>query len=261
MKAIIIGAGRGSRLRHLTDEIPKTLVPILGRPMLDSILEALAAGGFQRKDVVFICGYRAEVIRAAYPDLTYVENRDWENNNILLSLLCAREHLAGGFVSTYADIVYRPAAVADLVKSPHAITLVSDTDWRRRYAGRSQHPETDAEKLRAEGDRVVELSRRIPSERATGEFIGVMRLTSAGAAECVSAFDEAQAAFAGREFREGRRFEKAYLIDLLQHMLERGSAMHQVTTDGGYMEIDTLQDAELAESWWAGRKPQSPPGS
>ncbi len=47
MKAIIIGAGRGSRLRHLTEEIPKTLVPILGRPMLDSILEALAAGGLR----------------------------------------------------------------------------------------------------------------------------------------------------------------------------------------------------------------------
>jgi choline kinase len=83
--------------------------------MLDGILEALAAGGFSRADVVFICGYKAEVIRAAYPDLTYVENRGWEQNNILLSLLCAREHLAGGFVSTYGDIVYRPEIVADLV--------------------------------------------------------------------------------------------------------------------------------------------------
>src|SRR6185295_4839917 len=105
VKAIIIGAGRGSRLRHLTDDIPKTLVPILGRPMLDSILDALAAGGFRRSDVIFICGYRADVIRARYPDLTYVENRGWEQNNILASLLCAREHLLEGFVSTYADIV------------------------------------------------------------------------------------------------------------------------------------------------------------
>ena len=167
MKAIIIGAGRGSRLRHLTEEIPKTLVPILGRPMLDSILEALAAGGFQRSDIIFVCGYKAEVIRAAYPDLTYVENTGWEHNNILLSLLCAREHLKDGFVSTYADIVYRPEVVADIVRSPYAITLACDTDWRRRYIGRSQHPETDAEKLRAEGSRVVELSRRIASPRSS----------------------------------------------------------------------------------------------
>jgi L-glutamine-phosphate cytidylyltransferase len=252
MKAVIIGAGRGSRLKHLTDDIPKTLVPVLGRPMLDGILEALAAGGFRRSDVVFICGYKAEVIQAAYPDLTYVENRDWERNNILLSLLCAREHLAGGFVSTYADIVYRPQVVKDLVASPHEITLACDTDWRRRYEGRTHHPETDAEKLRADGDRVVEISRRIASDQASGEFIGVMRLAEAGAGQFLEAFDAAAAAYAGREFREGRSFEKAYLLDLLQHMLLAGASMHRVDTHGGYMEIDTLQDRELSEAWWRG---------
>ncbi|MGK3986516.1 phosphocholine cytidylyltransferase family protein [Sorangium sp. So ce136] len=254
MKAVIIGAGRGSRLRHLTEELPKTLVPILGRPMLDSILDALAAGGFRRSDVVFVCGYKAEVIRAAYPDLTYVENRDWEQNNILLSLLCAREHLEGGFVSTYADIVYRPEIVADLVRSPHDVTLACDTDWRRRYVNRSQHPETDAEKLRADAaGRVVEISRRIPSESATGEFIGVMKLSARGAARFLSAFDAARAAFSERpEFREGRSFRRAYLIDLLQYMLESGADLHKVDTHGGYMEIDTLEDASLSDAWWRG---------
>src|SRR5687767_11084811 len=97
MKAIIIGAGRGSRLEHLTDEVPKTLVSVLGRPMLDQILDALAFAGFERKDIVFITGYRAETIRARYPELTYVDNAGWEQNNILLSLLYARQHMAGGF--------------------------------------------------------------------------------------------------------------------------------------------------------------------
>ena len=259
MKAVIIGAGRGSRLRHLTNEIPKTLVPVLGRPMLDGILEALEYGGFARKDVVFICGYRAEVIRERYPDLTYVENRDWENNNILLSLLCAREHLAGGFVSTYADIVYRKEIVRDLVDSPHSIAVGCDTDWRRRYEGRSQHPETDAEKLRAEGERVIEMSRKIASESAQGEFIGVMKMTAGGAGELVRAFDAAEREHRGRVFREGRTFEKAYLLDMLQHMIEAGTAIHRVDTHGGYMEIDTLQDASLAEGWWSGA-PVKPEG-
>jgi L-glutamine-phosphate cytidylyltransferase len=253
VKAIIIGAGRGSRLQHLTEEIPKTLVPILGRPMLDAILEALAAGGLRPPQIVFICGYLAQTIRDRYPALTYVENTEWERNNILASLMYAREHMAEGFVSTYADIVYRPAAVEALMRSPHDITLVCDTAWRRRYTGRSQHPETDAEKLRADGDRVIELSRRIPSEAASGEFIGVLKASPRGAARICRAFDEARAEYAGKVFREGRTFEKAYLIDLLQHMLERGESMHRVDTDGGYMEIDTLEDASLAEGWWAGR--------
>src|SRR5262249_54262794 len=133
------------------------------------------------------------------------------------------------------------------------ITLACDTDWRRRYEGRTQHPETDAEKMRAEDRRVVELSRRIASERASGEFIGVMKLSAQGAKRLVEAYDQAKASFPSGEFREGRTFEKAYLIDLLQRMIERGEEMHRVDTHGGYMEIDTLQDASLAEAWWQGR--------
>src|SRR5437660_380178 len=93
MRPVLIGAGRGSRLSHLTDEIPKTLVPVMGRPMLDWILDALGAAGFRRRDVVFVCGYRADVLRARYPEFTYVVNDAWERNNILASLLYAREHL------------------------------------------------------------------------------------------------------------------------------------------------------------------------
>lgn len=250
MRPIVIGAGRGSRLGGLTDDVPKTLVEVMGRPMLEWILDALREAGFQRRDVVFIAGYKADVVRARYPEFTFVDNVDWEHNNILASLLCAREHLAAGFISTYADIVYRGSAVRALTESPHDKTLVCDTAWRRRYVGRTQHPETDAEKLRADGSRVVEVSRRIASESASGEFIGVARFTSAGAAELLAAFDEARAAFAGGPFREGRTFERAYLIDLFQWMIERGARFDRVDTDGGYMELDTQQDLSLAEAWW-----------
>lgn len=254
MKPVIIGAGRGRRLKHLTEEIPKTLVPIVGRPMLESILEALEAGGFSRQEVVFICGYKAEVVQARYPNLNYVENRDWQHNNILLSLLCARPHLEQGFVSTYADIVYRPEAVERLTQSPHDITLVCDTDWRRRYVDRSEHPESDAEKMRLDdGDRVIQLSRTIASDDATGEFIGVMRLTARGARQFLEAFDEARNAHADDDpFHEGRTFAKAYLIDLLAKMITAGTSVHAVRMHGGYMEIDTTQDAELAATWWKG---------
>jgi choline kinase len=120
MRPIVIGAGRGSRLGPETDDIPKALVPVMGRPMLDWILEALGAAGFSATDVVFICGYREDVVRARYPKFTYVPNRDWERNNILASLLCAREYMAGGFLSTYADIVYRGSTVKKLVASRSA---------------------------------------------------------------------------------------------------------------------------------------------
>ncbi len=250
MKAIVIGAGRGSRLGNHTDHVPKTLVPVLGRPMLDHILEALRSAGFARGDIVFVCGYAEAVLRERYPDLTFVRNEQWEHNNILASLLCAREHLSEGFISTYADIVYEPGIVKRLRAAPESIVLGCDTELRRRYVGRSQHPETDAEKLSADGRRVTALSRHIPSEAANGEFIGVMKLDSSAARALCQAFDAAKARYAGQVFREGRSFERAYLIDLLAQMLESGTPMFRENTAGGYMEIDTGQDLEFSERWW-----------
>ncbi len=241
------------RLGHETALVPKTMVPVMGRPMLEWVLEALACAGFSKRDVVFVCGYAQDVVKSRYPEFTFVENRDWANNNILLSLLCAREHLKDGFLSTYADIVYEGAIVQKLRAASEDIVLGCDTRWRRRYTTRLQHPETDAEKLYAESRRVLELSRRIESERASGEFIGVMKLTAAGAGAFLSAFDRAEKLFAGREYREGRSFEKAYLIDLLADMLEQGVVMHREDTAGGYMEIDTLEDLGHAERWWIER--------
>jgi choline kinase len=250
---VIIAAGRGSRLRNETDEIPKTLVEVMGRPMLEWILDAFESAGLKRKDVVFVCGYRADVIKSRYPDFTYVTNHDWQNNNILLSLLMAREYLGDGFISTYGDIVYEGAVVQKLVASTADIALGCDTAWRRRYIGRTQHPETDAEKLRSDGTRVVEISRTIPSEQADGEFIGVMKLSKQGAGDFLGAFDQAERSYGGGMFREGRTFQKAYLLDLLAEMLEQGTSMQHEDTRGGYMEIDTLQDMSMAEKWWKDR--------
>jgi choline kinase len=217
--------------------------------MLDWILEALAEAGFTRRDIVFVCGYRAEVLKARYPEFTYVENREWENNNILESLVYARDYLGGGFVSSYTDIVYRGSAVKDVVNAKEDKVLVCDTDWRRRYVRRTKHPETDAEKMRAEGSRVIEVSRTIASEAASGEFIGVAKFTADGAREMLAAYEDAKA---NCTTHGDRPFQKAYLIHLWQRMIEHGSEFHRVNTPGGYMELDTLEDLSLAETWWQG---------
>jgi NDP-sugar pyrophosphorylase family protein len=80
----------------------------------------------------------------------------------------------------------------------------------------------------------------------------VAKFTPQGAAEMLDAFDGARARFAGKPYREGRSFERAYLIDLFQAMIEGGADFRRVDTHGGYMEIDTLEDLSLAESWWKG---------
>jgi L-glutamine-phosphate cytidylyltransferase len=249
MKAIIIGAGRGRRLMPLTEDDPKSFAPIAGRRILDWDLQSLRGGGLS--DIVFIGGWQIDKIRREYPSLTFVHNERWERNNILASLMYARDHMSGGFVCSYADILYRASVVERLLKNPGDIVLAVDTDWRTRYQHRTAHPEDDAEKVRVDGERVLQVSRRIPSQEAHGEYIGVAKFSAAGAALLCRHFDEVSNKFDGQPFQGAASVEKAYLIHLFQHMIEAGVTFSKVDTHGDYMEIDTTEDYELANRLWS----------
>jgi choline kinase len=248
MQPIIIGAGRGSRLKAMTDNQPKCYATVGGRRILDWTLEA-----FRNADMpepVFIGGYQIDQIRRDYPRMTYRHNADWQNNNILLSLFHAEQDMAGGFVCAYSDILFRDTVVRDALNHPGDIVLCVDTRWRDRYVDRSQHPEHDAEKVRATGDRVTDVHRDIESAAADGEYIGVAKCTPRGAAQLKEHYHRVQRDFAGKPWREAKVFEKAYLILLFQEMIERGVPIHMVPTHGDYMEIDTEEDYALANRDW-----------
>lgn len=248
MRPIILGAGRGSRLKALTDEQPKCYAQIAGRRILDWVLEALDRAGLGRP--VFIGGYRIEQVRADYPQLEFCHNPRWQSTNILESLLCAEEYLGEGFVCSYADILYRPAVVRRALEHPGERVLCVDTRWRDRYADRSQHPENDAEKVRARGDQVLQIDRGLAAEEAAGEYIGVAKFSAGAAAQLREHYHRVKRDWAGRAWKDGKSFEQAYLIHLFAEMLEHGLPFHLVTTEGEYMEIDTEEDYALANAQW-----------
>src|SRR6476646_3332518 len=131
MRAIIIGAGRGARLKSMTDHQPKCYATVGGRRILDWTLEAFDGAGLHEK--VFIAGYQQDLIRRDYPNLTLAHNADWANNNILRSLFHAEQFMDEGFVCSYADILFRDSVVKDAMNHAGDIVLCVDTRWRDRY--------------------------------------------------------------------------------------------------------------------------------
>ncbi|MSR84629.1 MAG: phosphocholine cytidylyltransferase family protein [Candidatus Latescibacteria bacterium] len=250
MRPIILGAGRGSRLKALTDEQPKCYAPVAGRRLLDWVLEALTQAGLERP--VFVGGYRLEQVRADYPQLEFCHNPRWQSTNILESLLCAEAQMGEGFVCSYADILYRPGVVRRALEHPGDRVLCVDTEWRSRYADRSQHPEHDAEKVQAQGDRVAQIDRGLAAETAAGEYIGVAKFSATAAAQLRAHYHRVRQDRAGQVWKDGKPFEQAYLIHLFAEMLAHGLPFHLVTTEGEYMEIDTEEDYALAQARWGG---------
>ena len=217
---------------------------------LDWIVEAFRQNGLHQ--FVFIGGYLSDVVQKNYPDFILVENTQWADNNILFSLLYARDWMSGGFYSTYTDTLFRGDAVAMLRESPYDITVVMDTKWRERYRHRTLHPERDAEKMLVNRDLVTGISRDIPPEEASGEFTGVLRMTPEGAARFLDFYDHLYARLSSDgDFADHRPFRTAYLIHQLDLMVRAGIKIHCVRAPGEYHEIDTLEDYHLAANDWA----------
>ncbi len=248
MRAIIIGAGRGQRLMPTTATHPKCFAEIQGRRILDWNLEAFAANGIE--DICFIGGYRIDVVRENYPDFTFRHNDNWENNNILASLMYAEDLMDEPFICSYSDTLISKGVIAGLLESDKDITLSADTCWTDRYVHRTQHPPDDAEKVTVADGRVTRVHRGIAPADAHGEYTGVAKFSAVGAAALKEHYARCRENFAGKPFREAAVFEKAYLIHLLQDMIENGVTMHHSDTPGEYMEIDTQEDFDLAQTHW-----------
>lgn len=238
MKAVIVAAGRGSRLRHLTRDRPKTTLRIDGRSLIDRQLDTFRSLGID--DITIVTGYRAEVLELVGVPTRH--NSEWATNNILHSLMYARDVLDDDVIVSYSDIMYERSAVQRLLAADGDILAVCDAAWRDAYIGRLEHPLDQAEKVVIEGGRICRIGKHLGADEADGEFIGLIRL-SRDAAELVrTTFAEIAGSHAGRPFQAAERFEAAYLTDMLQELIDRGHEIRPVIIEGGWREIDTIED-------------------
>src|SRR5450432_4089757 len=127
MRAVILAAGRGSRMGPLGDERPKCLVELAGRPLLERQIAALRRGGVN--EIGIVRGYRAEMLK--FPGLWYFDNERWAQTNMVMSLAAAAAWLrAGPVIISYADIFYRSELVRGLADSAGALVISYDRAWR-----------------------------------------------------------------------------------------------------------------------------------
>jgi len=239
-----------------TADTPKCFAEVSGRRLLDWTLSSLGqnpALSLGPENICFVGGYQIEKIQQDYPDFTFRHNDNWQNNNILASLFYAEDVMLDGFLCAYSDILFTPAVIAGLIESPADIAVAVDTCWLERYLERTEHPPDDAEKVTAGDGQILQISREISEQDAHGEFIGVARFSAVGAAQLVKHYHRCREEFAGQPWGAAAVFEKAYLILLLDEMLQRGVAMAHVDTPGGYIEIDTQQDFKYAREHWIGK--------
>lgn len=141
MQAIILAAGTGSRLRPLTNDVPKCMVKVNGVPMIERAIDALVAAGI--KKLVIGLGYKSEalkdfVAKTFTPDrlqgmkIEFGENPDYDKTNNIYSLYLLKDFFkADDTLLIESDLVYKPDVLKELCDSPAKnLALVSHwQDW------------------------------------------------------------------------------------------------------------------------------------
>ena len=143
MKAVILAAGRGSRLGELTSKIPKCLIEFKSKTLLEHNLNNLRKL-FSDSDIIIIGGYKYELLNNFHPNLVF--NDQWDSTNIMGSLMkISQDLLEEEFIVVYSDIYYDVSAIESIlsVDSPAVINLVKFREiWQSRFDDPLQDLET-----------------------------------------------------------------------------------------------------------------------
>ena len=231
MRAVILAAGRGSRMNALTADRPKCLVDLAGVSLLDLQIAALRAGG--ASEIAVVTGYRGDML--AGRGLHLFENSHWSQTNMVMSLTCAEEWLAAApSLVSYADIFYPAETVQRLRNADGDIVLSYDPCWLEQWRNRFADPLSDAESFRLDaGGRVVEIGQRVDDiARIEGQYMGLLKFTPTGWRSISSQLDALIPADRDR----------LDMTMLLSRLVCAGAAVMAIPTAPGWGEVDSASD-------------------
>lgn len=244
-RAIHLAAGQGTRLRPITNDRPKPLVELGGTSLLERNVETLAAAGVT--DQLAVTGYRADQIREL--DVETAHNPVFDETDMVYSLYCAEDQFPAerDLVISYGDIVYEQDVVEALLDCDAPVCVVVDREWQQLWETRFDDPLSDAETLRMDGDGQITEIGGDPDTlgEIEAQYIGLIKIR----ADYIDRFRERYRNLADADDEE---YASVEMTHYLQSMIDDGWAVQGVPIDGGWLEVDTVEELEQYRSLYDG---------
>lgn len=232
MKAIILAAGRGSRMKNLTDDRPKCLVEVRGKALLDWQLTALRDAGIDQ--IAVVTGYKRELL--INRGLVEFHNLRWADTNMVSSLECAQAWLQNEpCIVTYSDIFFERSGVESLMTSAADLAVTYDPHWINLWKRRFQDPLSDAEsfRLRADGTLIEIGSKPKTIKEVEGQYMGLLKFAPKG-------WDEVQRI---RALLPAETRDQMHMTGTLQKIIESGRvSISAIKYLGDWGEVDSQED-------------------
>ena len=239
MKAIILSAGSGSRLGNLTKELPKSLVDVNGKPIIQRQIETFRNNGI--KEIIVIVGPNKEKFQLN--DVEYVIDKNFHEHEQLGSLMKASKHFQNDIIISFGDVIVDNNIMRQIIESTHDIGIVIDLKWEKNYENRTQHLKSEADLALIKSNKLTKIKKNLNfiENHQLGEFLGIMKLSGVGSKKFLDVFERLNSSHKGK-FHDAPSFQKAYLTDMIDELIQTNEVVNPIFIDGVWFEIDTIED-------------------
>ena len=245
MKAVFIAAGQGSRLGSLTNDLPKPLVDVNGKSIIERQIDLLHKKNIN--DIVIVTGYKKE--KFTFKNIEYVFNPNFLIDEQAGSLMSARQKFSGDVLVMFGDILFDEQILEQVLNANGQISIAIDKDWEKSYEERNDNPIDKADKVLLKNNKIIKISaEQIRAEQNvdTGELLGIMKLSSEGSKILIEHYEKLENNHTGK-FHDAESFRKAKFVDILQELISTGIDINPIVISGNWCEIDTPDDLTRAK--------------
>ncbi len=248
MKAIILAAGQGTRLKKYTQDLPKGMLNFKGKTVIERQIEMYRKCGIN--DIIVIRGFAAGKIQ--YEGIKYYMNDDFANTNMVESLMCAKEEFNDDIIVSYSDILFEERLLKGMMEAKGDFNCGVDDNWKAYWQMRYGRVDFDTESLAIDdNDNITELGLESPNlDAISARYIGILKFSKAGMDYIQGIMEEAYKLPSDKPWQQsGKVVKKAYMTDLLNAIIESGKEVKAIHFNNGWIEFDTNEDYENAVKW------------
>lgn len=248
MKAVILAAGQGTRLKKYTENLPKGMLSFMGKTIIERQIELYRKCGIE--DIIVVRGFAADKI--SYEGVKYYENKNYANTNMVESLMAAKSEFDDDMIVSYSDILFEEQMLKAMMKSPADFAVAVDDDWKEYWQKRYGKVNFDTESLSIDEEgNIVELGLENPQlEDIDARYVGLLRFSKDGLEHVEKIMEDAYLNFEDKPWQQsGKTVRKAYMTDLLNAVIESGKKVKAERFHNGWIEFDTNEDYENACEW------------
>ncbi len=175
MRAIILAAGRGSRLKGLTKNKPKCFLKIKNKKIITHQIDALKKNGIS--NIAVVVGYKKDLFERL--NLKIIFNKNWNKTNMVYSLFKASNWVKNeDCIICYGDIIYDNSIIKKLKNSKKKILLPSNVNWKKNWSLRYQNPLSDLETFKVNKNGTLKEigNKALDYSEIQGQFMGLIKI-------------------------------------------------------------------------------------